>query len=306
MNKLKGRGDSPVSYEAYLSKNQYSQNTISIHSLRIKRFKNWLKIYGLKETQLDYGSLLQYAKYLQTEKAYQRASTNNELRAVKLYYDHLIDQGKLERNPAENVTIRGTRTKVISNLLSEEELEDLYYSYETDHHDTFFKATKLRDKVVVGLMVFQGITPVELYHLQEEYLQLRKGKIEIPGTRRSNTRTLKLQPVQIMELMDYLDHSRPYLAQKIKTNNREQLIFGSSFQIRTITCRIIKNLKKYNHKVSSYGQLRASIIVNWLSRYNLRQVQYLAGHRYISSTEKYVQDDLENLHEIVKNFHPLK
>ena len=82
---------------------------------------------------------------------------------MKLYYDHLIDQGKLERNPAENVTIRGTRTKVISNLLSEEELEDLYYSYETDHHDTFFKATKLRDKVVVGLMVFQGITPVELY-----------------------------------------------------------------------------------------------------------------------------------------------
>lgn len=159
---------------------------------------------------------------------------------------------------------------------------------------------------MLGLIVFQGITPVELHHLQEEYLQLRKGKIEIPGTRRSNTRTLKLQPVQIMELMDYLDHSRPYLAQRIKTSNREQLIFGSSFQIRTITCRIIKNLKQYNHKVSSYGQLRSSIIVNWLARYNLRQVQYMAGHRYISSTEKYVQDDLENLHDIVKNFHPLK
>ena len=69
---------------------------------------------------------------------------------------------------------------------------------------------------------------------------------------------------------------------------------------------LLKNLKQYNHKVSSYGQLRASIIVNWLARYNLRQVQYLVGHRYISSTEKYVQDDLENLHDIVKNFHPLK
>lgn len=306
MSKLKVRRDSPLSYEAYLSKNQYSQSTITIHSLRIKRFKNWLNIYGLKETQLDYGSLLQYAKYLQTEKAYQRASTNNELRAVKLYYDHLIDQGKLERNPAENVTILGTRTKVISNLLREEELEDLYYSYETQHHDTFFKATKLRDKVVVGLMVFQGITAVELYHLQEEYLQLHKGKIEIPGTRRSNPRTLKLQPGQIMELITYMNETRPYIAQRIKTNNREQLIYGSLHQLHTITGRIIKSLKKYNHKVSSYGQLRASVIVNWLSRYNLRQVQYLAGHRYISSTEKYVQDDLENLHEIVKNFHPLK
>lgn len=295
-----------MSYEIYLIKNQYSQSTITIHTLRIKRFKNWLKIYGLKEAQLDYGSLLQYAKYLQTEKSYQRSSTNNELRAVKLYYDYLIDKGETGNNPAENVTIRGTRTKVISNLLNEEELEDLYYSYETDHHDTFFKATKLRDKVVLGLIVFQGITPVELYHLQEEYLQLRKGKIEIPGTRRSNPRSLKLQPGQIMELMSYLNDTRPYLAHKISTNNNEQLIYGSSSQMRTITGRIITNLKKYNHKVSSYGQLRASVIVNWLSRYNLRQVQYLAGHRYISSTEKYVQDDLENLHEIVKNFHPLK
>lgn len=30
-------------------------------------------------------------------------------------------------------------------------------------------------------MVFQNITAVELYHLQEEYLQLHKGKIEVPG-----------------------------------------------------------------------------------------------------------------------------
>jgi integrase/recombinase XerD len=306
MNKLKDCGDSPLNYEYYLLKNQYSQSTITIHSLRIKRFKSWLKTYGLNETQLDYGSLLQYAKYLQTEKNYQRSSVNNELRAIKLYYDYLIDQSETGTNPAENVTIRGTRTKVISNLLSEEELEDLYYSYEIGHHDIFFKASKLRDKVVLGFMVFQGITAVELYHLQEEYLQLRKGRIEIPGTRRSNSRTLKLQPGQIIELMTYLNETRPYLAQKITTNNNEQLIYGSLNQLHTITGRIIKNLKKYNRKVSSYGQLRSSIIVNWLSRYNLRQVQYLAGHRYISSTEKYVQDDLENLHEIVNNFHPLK
>ncbi|WP_417888147.1 tyrosine-type recombinase/integrase [Zunongwangia sp.] len=306
MNKLKVCGDSPRGYEYYLTKNQYSQSTITVHNLRIKRFKSWLKMYGLTETQLDYGSLLQYAKYLQTEKSYQRSSVNNELRAVKLYYDYLIDQGEIGNNPAEQVTIRGARTKVISNLLSEEELEDLYYSYEIGHHDTFFKAAKLRDKVVLGFMVFQGITAVELYRLQEEYLQLRKGKIDIPGTRRSNSRTLKLQPVQIMELMDYLHETRPYLARKINTGNSEQLIYGSLDQLHTITGRIIKNLKKYNRKICSYGQLRSSIIVNWLKRYNLRQVQYMAGHRYISSTEKYVQDDLENLHEIVNTFHPLK
>ncbi|GAA3553886.1 tyrosine-type recombinase/integrase [Snuella lapsa] len=292
-------------YEAYLLQNQYSQNTVTIHKRRIKRFKGWLKNYGITAQELSYSNLLKYAKYLQTEKKYERSSTNNELRAVKLYYDYLMAKGDMMENPAEDMAIRGKRIKVLNNLLSEEELEDLYYSYDIEHHDTFFKATKLRDKVVLGFMVFQGITEVELYHLQEEYLQLSKGKIDIPSTRRSNARTIKLQPCQMMDLMNYTSSTRQYLANRIKTTNNEQLIFGSTSQIHSIAHRIIKNLKQYNHKVTNGSQLRASLIVNWLSKHNLRQVQYLAGHRYISSTEKYVQDDLENLHEIVNNFHPI-
>lgn len=294
-----------MNYESYLAENQYSQSTITVCKSRIKRFKYWLKHYGITECQLSYNSLLQYAKYLQTEKKYERQSTNNELRAIKLYYDYLIAKEELIDNPADGMAIRGKYVKVISNLLTEEELEDLYYSYDIEHYDTFFKATKLRDKVVLGLMVFQGITGVELYHLQEEYLQLQKGKIDIPGTRRSNARTIKLQPAQMMDLITYTNTTRIYLAQKSQTSNNEQLFYGSQPQIQSITSRIIKNLKQINHKVISYSQLRSSIIVNWLSKHNLRQTQYLAGHRYISSTEKYVQDDLENLHDIVNNFHPI-
>lgn len=293
-------------YETYLSKNQYSKSTIKVHRLRIRRFKAWLKRYGMKANQLSYGNLLKYAKYLQTEKHYERSSTNNELRAVKLYYDYLIDKGELVDNPADDMAIRGKHIKVISNLLSEEELEDLYYSYDIEHYDTFFKATKLRDKVVLGLLVFQGITAIELYHLQEEYIQLHKGKIDIPSTRRSNARTMKLQPAQVVDLINYITTQRPYLSKRMTTDNTEQFIFGTINQMYSITHRIIRSLKQYNHKVTSHSQLRSSLIVNWLTKYNLRQVQYLAGHRYISSTEKYQQDDLENLHEIINNFHPLR
>lgn len=52
-------------------------------------------------------------------------------------------------------------------------------------------------------------------------------------------------------------------------------------------------------------QLRASVIVKWLRMYNLREVQYMAGHRYISSTESYQQSDMEGLKEEVNKFHPL-
>jgi len=58
-------------------------------------------------------------------------------------------------------------------------------------------------------------------------------------------------------------------------------------------------------KLENADQLRASVIVKWLKQYNLREVQYLAGHRYISSTESYQQSEMEGLSEEVNQFHPL-
>jgi integrase/recombinase XerD len=55
----------------------------------------------------------------------------------------------------------------------------------------------------------------------------------------------------------------------------------------------------------SAKQLRASVIVKWLEIYNLRKVQYMAGHRYISATEAYRQNEMEGLTEGVNQFHPL-
>jgi hypothetical protein len=62
---------------------------------------------------------------------------------------------------------------------------------------------------------------------------------------------------------------------------------------------IFKKLKSYNRKVVNNTSIRASVIVNWLKHYNIREVQELAGHRHICSTESYKQDDLENLQKVV-------
>ncbi len=294
-----------MDFTTYLITNNYSNSTIKVHILRIKRFKQWIKDYGLQPKQLQYNDLLQYIQYLRKERNYTESSTNNDIRAVKIYFDYLIEIGIIGENPAENTHIKGKHEQVIIDILSEEELEDLYYSYESEHQDIYFKASRLRDKIVLGLLVFQGIKPIEIYHLQDEYLDLRKGQIDIPSTRRSNKRTLNLKPLQIIEFLTYTQTTKQYLSKRIKTHNDEQLIYGSIDQIRTIGSRIIKNLKKYNNKVKNLNQIRSSIIINWLNQNNLRKTQYLAGHRYISSTERYQQDDLENLHEIVNNFHPI-
>jgi len=66
-----------------------------------------------------------------------------------------------------------------------------------------------------------------------------------------------------------------------------------------------KSVSECNHTVKNAEQIRTSVITKWLKIYNLREVQHLAGHRYISSTESYLQNDMEGLKEEVQQFHPL-
>ncbi|MEL6359273.1 MAG: integrase, partial [Bacteroidota bacterium] len=63
--------------------------------------------------------------------------------------------------------------------------------------------------------------------------------------------------------------------------------------------------RQLNPSVLNAKQIRASVITKWLRMYNLREVQYLAGHKYISSTEWYLENEMEGLQEEVQQFHPL-
>jgi integrase/recombinase XerD len=65
-------------------------------------------------------------------------------------------------------------------------------------------------------------------------------------------------------------------------------------------------LKKLNAKVINAKQIRSSVITFWLRQNNLRQVQYLSGHKYVSSTERYQCNNLDDLQNELQQHHPMK
>ena len=64
-------------------------------------------------------------------------------------------------------------------------------------------------------------------------------------------------------------------------------------------------LRKTNPKYKHAIQIRQSVITQWLKEKDLRTVQYMAGHRYVSSTERYQTNNLEDLKEALNKYHPL-
>lgn len=108
-----------------------------------------------------------------------------------------------------------------------------------------------------------------------------------------------------MAMKEYIEETLPIIQKHIGVCD-DRLFPLKTEQFNLLLSPIFKKLKSYNRKVINNTNIRSSVIVNWLKKHNIREVQELAGHRHICSTESYKQDDLENLQKIVENFHPLK
>ena len=155
---------------------------------------------------------------------------------------------------------------------------------------------------MLGLLIYQGLQTEEITRLEPEHLHLKEGKVFIKGTSYSNERWLALQAHQVTQLQDYLQSSRirqgVFLARPVRVDASERNI---SNRMR----HMIVQLQKLNPKVINANQLRNSVIALWLQRYHLRQVQYMAGHKYVSSTQRYKVLSGEDWQSELQKYHPM-
>lgn len=287
-------------FKNYLEKNGYTNKAIPTYLNAEKQFTVWCIKYGATSESIDYKTFLKYIEELRKRNLKPR-TLKGYVSNLKIYFNYLVEESYRSENVIENINIRGVKKEIIHNILSSDELEDLYYSYSVDPNSLAQK----RNKIIIGLLVYQGLTTQNLENIQIENVHLYKGRLDILGSKKSNGRVLELKPWQLMDLMEYINEIRPQILEQTNKETEQLLLpLGSSLRLQNSLAKFTKDLKKINHKFIDTKQIRTSVIVNWLKQYNLRKTQYLAGHRYISSTERYQQDDLENLHKTINTFHP--
>jgi integrase/recombinase XerD len=158
-------------------------------------------------------------------------------------------------------------------------------------------------------LIYHAVRVQELEKLHTHHLKLSKGKIEIPGGHRSNHRTLPLEASQILELQEYGETIRPELLSSLKID-ADQLCLGPAGDktLSNSANQLMYTLRKIDPKYSKMTstKIRESVIVHWLKTKDIQMVQYLAGHKYVSSTERYRELALEHLKEQIGQYHPLK
>jgi integrase/recombinase XerD len=147
--------------------------------------------------------------------------------------------------------------------------------------------SRRRNKVILGLLVNQGLRVEEIKALKVQDLQLREGRITVHSQRRTATRVLELEGSQVYELMDYLAGTRKEMLQACGEAPDDLFIQrNKAVNFYGITATLLEHLRKINKAVKNFDQIRASVITHWVMGYDLRKAQYMAGHRYVSSTER--------------------
>ncbi len=80
------------------------------------------------------------------------------------------------------------------------------------------------------------------------------------------------------------------------------VVSNSEFALQNILQRMYEKLREKVYGFEALYQIRASVIHNWVKEYDLRKTQYLSGHRYISTTEKFIIKDLSILQQELDKF----
>lgn len=285
-----------MNFKEYLHQKQYSNTTVSRYTEGIQNFLTWLQQEEIKAEAFTYNELLDFMRHCH-QRGISKRSVHNILCMVRHYCNYLIIEKKRTDNPAAGVFIKGLVRKLPTNLLSMEEMEELYKQYSIQLNVDSSK------KIMFGLMVYQGLTVGELMRLQSHHIKLKDGKIFIKGTKRTAERLLNLNVNQMVELQQYISSN------KFKEGAIFKEFCKTPMSERNINNRLqymFKQLKQLNAKVINAKQIRSSVITHWLRSNNLRQVQYMAGHKYVSSTERYQVNNLEDLQNELREHHPMK
>jgi site-specific recombinase XerD len=292
-----------TTFKDYLTAKRYRENTIKSHLQNIGYFLQWIESNGLEAIEnMEYNNLLSYVQHEQ-QRGIDVATINLRLTSINKYFNFLQSEGAVSRNPAATLRIKGKAQTVTENPLKYDELMELYSSYKTlqkpvpQHLAAKSALAHQRNIVILGLLVWQGLHSGELAKLETNHVNIDEGTIYIPSTARSNSRTLKLSSPQIIQLYSYIHGGT---RDKLKPK-AEELLPGNLHNIITGLC---EELKGINPQIKNALHIRASVILHWLRQHGKRQVQYMAGHRYIHSTEMYAVQETDTLSNALDKHHP--
>lgn len=227
-----------------------------------------------------------------------RATIQRRLSAARTFLKGLVDEGRLDVNPA--VGLRQRRSaRHLPGVLSEEEIGRLLAAPDVS------LPLGTRDRAILELMYSAGTRASETVGLDRAHLDLDRGVARVLGKGRKE-RLVAIGSFAKDALVEYLsDPRRP-----APTTAAVDALFLSQRGTR-LTTRSLENIVAKHvlaagiHRRATPHTLRHSFATHLLDRgADLRSVQELLGHENLVTTQIYTHVSVARLAEIYEKAHP--
>lgn len=267
----------------------------------VNPYLTWLDSQQISLEEAKYKDLMDFIGFM-LQQGKSKFHVNRTLQVISHYYQY-----KELPNIAQTTRLRGLPRSQPQNLLTEEELESIYENYETKPSAGIYYHS---DKLILGMIIYQGLDMREFMGIELGHLELEKGLMYVGERPQKRERYLPLNANQVLSLDRFIRETRPQIIQEEsdklftpQADNYSLLHWQFKQLSKKVKAQTREKLGIDIHKIS---QLRQSRIAGWVREEGLRKAQYLAGFKTVGSAERYQKADLSDLKEQVNLYHPLK
>jgi len=265
----------------YLTKDKgYSQNTLAAYRNDLTQMAAFITAEQAKGIITSYDGLLKSYLLKLREKRYSVATTARKVASAKSFFKFMVDSGRMRENPTQNLP---------SPQVSKHALRFLSPS---EYQKLLAEPAKLsspeakRDAVMLELLYATGVRISELVSLNVKNIDLERNCVNI-----NSKRQVPFDQRLSLILGNFLRSDRLDLLY----DEREEALFLNRRGKRLTRQGFWQIIKGYASKAGLGGKVTPQTLRHSFARrklqngIELRQLQQLLGHAYISSTRIYKQ-----------------
>lgn len=299
--------------EQFLEHLRYERN-VSSHTLRnyasdLEQFLDFLGPVNpatgkrtLPEVNaIDHLTIREWLATLHTAQK-KKASIARKLAALRTFFQFLVREGLLERNPAKLVATPKQEKKLPKHLSVEEAIRFI----ESPDPETDLGK---RDRAMLELMYATGVRVAELTTLNIADVDFQNQLVRVTGKRRKQ-RIVPFGDPAGAAIRSYLEVRDKFLLSAPISKRDDEALFLNYQGTRITTRSVGRMVDKYillcagMHNISPHA-LRHSFATHLLDGgADLRDIQELLGHARLSTTQVYTHVSMEKLIAVYDKAHP--
>jgi integrase/recombinase XerD len=265
----------------------------------LEEFGKWLR-EAKKITEFAEVTLELIGDYLAAQKRRGLAAASIKLKivALKVFFRFLAARQKIERDPAELLTLPRLE-RYAPETFNELQVEDFLERIDVTAR------LGLRNRAMMELLYSSGLRASELTTERLENFLPDDGVLRVVG-KGNKTRMVPVGKKALGAILEYLTHERPQL---VRPKSRSEIFLSARGQKLTTVrlWQIVKQLAQAaGLEKNVYPHLlRHSFATHLLTNgADLRAIQEMLGHADISTTQIYTHVDQGRLKSVHHQFHP--